>query len=139
MTNHPSPFYRFRKLLLSGFLLSWVTAFTLTHIPETGLTHLEVSDKTLHFLGYFLLTSTLLLTLNAFSIAHIKRIISAVLIMALYGAVDELTQPLVNRCAAWSDWFANIAGITAAVIIIELLAYWGRKRNLPARFFHQPL
>jgi VanZ family protein len=61
------------------------------------------------------------MTLITFQTKPFVRRISVLLIMPIYAAFDELTQPLVNRHAAWGDWFANVFGSLAALILIELI------------------
>ena len=88
-----------------------------------------MSDKTLHVVAYFLLAGFFLLTLIARGKPRPRRIILVVAVMAVYGAFDELTQPIVNRTAAWGDWFADVAGTILAIVIIEIVLLLKRRSS----------
>ena len=81
----------------------------------------HVSDKSLHFAGFVVITAVFLLALTVRNMAAFRRVLVAVFAMALYGAFDEITQPLVNRSASWNDWFADMGGAALAVVAWELL------------------
>ena len=51
------------------------------------------------------------------------------LVMGVYASLDELTQPMCGRWAAWGDWNADLAGATLAVILAELAAGISRRRR----------
>jgi len=90
-----------------------------THIPQEIMPErLQVRglDKIEHFVAYGAITIFFVLSLRD----HFSLLSAAVLFFATsaLGAVDELTQPLVNRVASPVDWLADIAGI-----IIVLLAF----------------
>lgn len=112
---------RVRRFTLVGCIALWLCAFAATHIPADQMPLFSSSDKTLHFLGFFGLAAAFLLTLTLHGLKPGRRIVIVLVSMILYAAFDELTQPLFNRYAAWSDWLADIAGATAAVILLELL------------------
>jgi VanZ family protein len=121
MTDAPPLLHRHRRLLAILLSVLWVGAFAATHIPKAHMpTDIHVSDKTLHAVGYFVLGAMLLLTLASRGKPRWTRVLLTLALLAAYGAVDEITQPLVNRTAAFTDWLADIAGTAAAVIIIEL-------------------
>jgi len=108
----------------------WVGAFAATHIPKLHMPKdIHVSDKTLHAVGYFVLGAMLLLTCASRGRPRWTRVLLTLALLAAYGAVDEITQPLVNRVAAFGDWLADIGGAVAAAIVIELaLALTARRR-----------
>ena len=110
-----------RRVLLVVLVIVWVGAFAATHTPAARLPELHTSDKLLHVLGYFLLGGVFHVTLAAYGIGGLWRSGVVLLTMAAYGALDELTQPLVNRCAALDDWLADLAGAAAAVLVLEAL------------------
>ena len=58
-------------------------------------------------------------TLRAHRHRRLRRVLLVLVLMTIYAAVDELTQPLVNRYAAWSDWFADVFGAAAAMLVWE--------------------
>ena len=81
--------------------------------PEIG----NLSDKTLHFLAFSVLS--LLLNLS-YRMAWWK----SVLYLLFYACFIEFSQYFTpNRCAEWLDILADIIGIG-----IGLLLYWGYKK-----------
>ncbi|MHB1295823.1 MAG: VanZ family protein [Anaerolineae bacterium] len=52
---------------------------------------------------------------------------SAVVLAALYGALDEWHQSfVVGRCSTWTDWLADFIG---ALFAVAALAFWQRIRQ----------
>jgi len=128
--SHQAPMlYRIRHYLLVGCAALWIGAFIATHVPAERLPELGAGDITLHAAGYFLLTIVFLATLTGRGVERLRRVLTALPVMLAYGALDEITQPLVNRYAAWSDWIANAAGAAGAVIVWELLLAAARRRR----------
>lgn len=102
-------------------VLYWITAFILTHIPPSEVPKTRVGDKYLHFFAYFVLCSLLYLCLWS---ARRSPGVSAGIVFAIgciYGAFDELTQPLVGRSNSLRDWFANLTGAIAAIALFSLV------------------
>jgi len=95
----------------------WLIAAIGTHIPIEHIPETECSDKTLHFLGYAILASSFLLAMWSRGISRKKRILRAIIILLIYAALDEITQPLVNRHASVLDWLADGAGVGLAVLL----------------------
>ena len=128
-----APLHRHKRML--GILLTvvWVGAFVATHIPKLHMPEdIHVSDKTLHAVGYFVLAAMLLLTCASRGRPRWTRVLLTLALLAAYGAVDEITQPLVNRTAAFADWLADIGGTAAATLLIELaLTLAARRRPAP--------
>ncbi len=132
--NHTPNLTRFRRTLLLMCILMWVSAFCLSHIPLPQLPDLPGKDKGLHFIGFACLASILLLTLMAHGRGHdqklLRRCAITLLVTAVYGAIDELTQPLVKRHGTVDDWLADVAGSVAAVIVWGIvLSVLGKKKK----------
>ncbi len=92
----------------------WIIAFIATHIPspwepsDTPPRRLPL-DKVGHFVGYAVLAWLLMNLLGR----RMRPLAAAGLTMAIvvvYGAFDELTQPMFNRTADLPDYTANLAG-----------------------------
>ena len=79
--------------------------------------------------GAVLLLFVLLLGLGAFGVWSAMLVLTgwlggpttraallAVLLGVAWAAIDELTQPLFNRHAAWSDWFADVGGVITGTL-----------------------
>jgi VanZ family protein len=100
---------------------------TLTHLPRLGpIPELPGKDKTLHFVAYFLAA---VFCQTAFaSSTHPRRklffIIAALLTM---GALDEITQPYVNRTCDLHDWFADAGGILVGSALYYLKSFYYRR------------
>ena len=118
---------RLRRIVLYICIGFWLAAFVATHVPASTISGVHVSDKTLHLAGYFLLGGVFLITLIIYGVSRTARDIMVLLILAVYGAFDELTQPIVGRTAALGDWFADIGGAMLAIAIVELIP--GQKLN----------
>lgn len=114
---------RFARWLLGGY---WPLLFTSTHVPHL---HVPLQDRfnwvtfAAHFSCYGMLT---LLLLRGFvdpgklrkSLSTVAKLLAVV---ALYGACDEITQPLFGRAADPRDWLCDVAGSLAAVAFVALL------------------
>ncbi|MCJ7721710.1 VanZ family protein [Candidatus Bathyarchaeota archaeon] len=118
------------------FNLKWLTIATVfttivvlfTHIPQAIMPErLQVSglDKIEHIVAYGAITFLFILSLrDRFSLLS-----AAILFFAIsaLGAVDELTQPLVNRVASPVDWLADIVGIS--VVLLAFVGFNHSKRQ----------
>ena len=118
------------------FNLKWLTIATVftaivvlfTHIPQEIMPErLQVRglDKIEHFAAYGAITILFVLSLrDRFSLLS-----AAVLFFAIsaLGAVDELTQPLVNRTASPFDWLSDIAGIS--IVLLAFVCFNHSKRQ----------
>jgi len=81
-------------------------------------------DKIEHFVAYGAITILFVLSIRArFSLLPAAAIFFAI---SALGAVDELTQPLVNRTASPVDWLADVVGI---LIVLLIFLYLSRPRN----------
>lgn len=103
-----------RRTCLLACIVVWTTEAVLTHIPLPKLPEAVPGDKTLHVIAYTAIASTLLLALWAYGRPLGRRLLVALLVLAVYGAVDELTQPWGNRHASWLDWLADMGGVGIA-------------------------
>ena len=110
----------------------WVLACVATHIPAPALPlDMSAGDKTLHLIGYFVLTVMFVVTLKCYGVAMWRRAVIALVVMAVYGAFDEITQPLFNRGASWDDWLADLVGAVTAVLACEAV-FHAKARRTPA-------
>jgi len=118
------------------FNLKWLTIATVftaivvlfTHIPQEIMPErLKVSglDKIEHFAAYGAITLLFVLSLrDRFSLLSAVALFFAI---SALGAVDELTQPLVNRVASPIDWLADIIGII--VVLLAFICFNHSKRQ----------
>lgn len=120
--THPAPPDRLRRrVLVAALLTAWLAAFAATHVPAPRVPHGLPSDKTLHLLTYAVLAGLLWLTLRAYGRPMRSRALATFAALALYGAFDEITQPLVNRSADVRDWLFDTLGVTLALALGALI------------------
>ena len=120
MKNRGSFLYRQRTAILFILILMWIRAFAATHIPAryipSGIAGL--GDIVLHGIGFLGLSSWFILTVTAFGIKPVQRILLVLLVMMVYGAVDEYTQQFfwpVNRTERLADRYNGDCGIADTV------------------------
>lgn len=133
MTGSQPSRRRIIPLVTAGLCgLAWLGAFIATHLPPERVPHTPVSDKTLHFTGYFILAGLFCSSLASFGVRSSARIIAVISIMVTYAAVDEYTQALVRRDPSVGDWLADSMGTIAAVVVMELFFHLvSRRRTRP--------
>lgn len=112
-------------------LVYWSALSVGTHIPPHQL-HLPPSggDKLLHLAAFAGLAS-LLATTWQLTAGHLnaRHLIAVWLVVVVYAAFDEWTQPLVHRDASIWDWTADAVGALAALVAFA----WLRDRWLSKR------
>lgn len=106
----------------------WLIAFSGTHLPGNSLPSRPWGDKLDHMAGYFILGALICLWLSL-SRPWIRFAPLWALALGLgYGAVDEITQPIVFRVADFGDWVADsigaTAGVAAATLAVTLRRRW---------------
>jgi VanZ family protein len=99
----------------------WTCAFAATHAPKGTLPSTGLSDPTLHFFGYLVLSGVLLLSAASYGLGRLKGAMAVICTTMIYAAFDEITQPLVNRQASIGDWLADVAGAAAGVGVLEII------------------
>lgn len=104
-----------------ALLVYWPLAFIGTHLPRFGAPRQPPPyrlplDKVGHFVGYAVLAWLLMLALLRV-VRLPAAIILTILIIAAYGALDELTQPYVNRSADFWDYTANLVGCGLGIAV----------------------
>ncbi len=126
------------RLLWTVVLFLYAGAiFAFSSLPMTGeepLVPIPHGDKLLHALEFFVF---LLLCWKA--LPPKRRMSTSLILTAIYAGSDEIHQLFVpTRSASLFDWFADLAGGVAAVILIYLLAYLPLSRRLRLRILAKP-
>lgn len=102
-----------------------------THIPQELMpSQLQRSglDKLEHIVAYGVITFLFTLSLkNSLSMPSFFLLFFFILVI---GIVDEITQPLVNRQASFSDLGADVTGIIAALLLSMILKKPCKKTNM---------
>lgn len=99
-------------------LLGTACLLTLTHIPNDALPKVlqrNMLDKIEHAIAYGLIAILFLCSLRR----PVRRLPVLIVLAALavVGALDEITQPLVNRYASVGDYVSDLVGIAGACVI----------------------
>ena len=129
----PASIWAYGPALLVGALVLYTFALVIgTHLPKIGgLVRTSGIDKLLHFGAYFVQA-----TLAAGAVAATGRLgrrnaVILVVVLAVFGGLDELTQPWFSRSAEWLDWLADCLGILLGVGGVLLATRSLTSRNLP--------
>ncbi len=119
------------RLLLAYFL----GVFILTHLPPTSIPKLSIPttlipiDKVVHFCIYFGLAFLLACALALRDPERrlyrtglpIRAYFFIWLVLAVYGMIDETTQPITGRTFDWADWLADLTGITSGLTVFAIM------------------
>jgi len=120
---------RFARYRVAVAVFSLLGVLALTHIPQSAVPEalqFRVFDKVEHAVAYGVVAGLFLLALR-----RPVRLVTAGMILTgllAVGALDEVTQPLVNRVASGSDFVADAVGIALAGMAF---AVWRRKAVSP--------
>jgi VanZ family protein len=111
-----------RGIVIAALVCYWVALFVSTHVPLEPQISVPGEDKTLHFVGYGVLALL-------FGIAFPRSLRLALIVLALYAAFDELTQPLVGRHCDFHDWLADLGGIAIGLTLVAGMSRWMLRRD----------
>jgi VanZ family protein len=112
----------------------WVAIFVATHLPPEKLAKVpRVPDKVAHFLIFFGLAAVLGTAMLSTFPTRRAVPLWVLVISLVYGAVDEVLQPLVRRQASVRDWFADGLGIVPAVLLLAVVQHILLNRARTAR------
>lgn len=115
------------RITLILLVLYWLTLFILAHIPMPQYVRKAgVSDKSLHFLAYLILTFLFWFTIRPDEKVSWRKSAGwwVLLIITGYGAADEVIQHLVGRTCDAIDIAANIIGILTGLLLLTFLTFW---------------
>ena len=108
-------------------LAATVCVLVATHIPREAMPKVlqqDLLDKIEHVAAYGVISFLFVRSLRKRAFPSLAALL---LVLAVIGALDELTQPLVNRCASVVDYAADVIGISLGCVVSLL---WGaRKRH----------
>jgi len=116
-----------QKLTIISLLLYWPGIFILAHIPIPRLVYkAQVSDKGIHFLAYLILVFLLWFAISTNKKVNWRKaaVWWVLLVVVWYGVVDELLQGYVGRSCDVMDFFANLVGTLAGLILFSFFAFW---------------
>lgn len=89
----------------------WLVLITATHIPKVPEPlGFRPSDKLVHLAAYAVLGALVGLVCSQYRRLRFWLAVVLLIVLAVHGALDEVTQPLVGRHADVADWCADILG-----------------------------
>jgi VanZ family protein len=116
-----------QRISLAILVAYWCVLFIATHVPipqpDLGV---ENDDKWIHAFAYGVLA---LLVATAWSLrANFgwRQAFIVLVILAIYGALDEITQIPVNRQADVADWLFDVVGIVVGLAVFLAVRAWRR-------------
>ncbi len=110
-----------------ALLSFWLLAFIATHLPKVPQSIKPVSDKTLHSVSFTILAGLLSWALHDRITGVVRHAASVLLIIAVYGAFDELLQIPVGRHCDFYDWLADMRGGIIGLALFTLVHWLSKK------------
>lgn len=141
--------YRWARQLVLVYLMGMLVA---THMPlpelpvEPPTWRLVPFDKLAHFsiyAGFALLVAFLLALRNPERSTHIglrvRGYIGLWLGIALWAAIDEMTQPWTGRSLDLRDWMADVLGATVGLAVFTAIRVWQLRQRRAAALAPRPM
>ena len=117
-----------RKITTIVLALYWPTLFIFAHIPIPRVVReADVSDKSLHFLGYLVLVYLLWFAVRGNEKVNWRSLGPwwILAIMALYGVFDEWSQNYVaGRICDVQDFLADTVGTVGGLVLFSVFTFW---------------
>jgi len=117
-----------QKIAACLLALYWPALFVLTHIPIPRVVQeADVSDKSLHFLAYLILTFLLWSVVSGNQKVNWRRAAPWLVlsVIVVYGILDEWLQGyVVGRSCDVRDFFSDLEGALASLILSSFLMFW---------------
>lgn len=129
-------FSRRQKAIIAALGLYWSGIFIATHIPQIPrwVGQIPVSDKTLHFTAYLFLSFLLYHAISPNRKVNWRKpaVWITLAVIVWYGAIDEWLQIYVGRHADVRDFFADLCGAMAGLVILSIFNFWSASLVLSA-------
>jgi VanZ family protein len=107
-----------KRISLAVLVVYWIALFAATHVPAVhpplALVH---ADKMAHAGMYAVLALLLAVAWSQRAWVSWRAILAVFALLAIYGVLDEVTQPMVGRSADVLDWLADMAGAIGGLAI----------------------
>jgi len=117
-----------RKKITTILLIAyWLLVCALARIPIPGVVYqARVSDKTLHFTAYLILTLLFWFSVRPDRKVNWRKATPwwVFIVIVLYSLLDELSQSWVGRTCDMVDFAANLAGSVAGLLTFTFLTFW---------------
>lgn len=124
----PSPAAHFYRRALPAY---WIFLAVVTHLPKLKLPAQAppLADKYIHAAAYAVLAWLAWQCAATYKTRYSPWfVVKLGVVLSGYAALDELTQPLVNRSGDWVDWIFDVAGVVAVLTVMELRRIWRSER-----------
>ncbi len=111
--------------VVSLLVVYWIGLAIGTHTPVSAVQVVttSVSDKTIHFYAYAGLGFLAAWAVTRLWGRRAVLALVAVVVVILFGAVDELTQPLVHRQCDFYDWVADTLGAILGALMYVTISW----------------
>jgi hypothetical protein len=117
-----------QKIAACVLALYWPGLFILAHIPIPHVVQeADVSDKSLHFLAYLILTFLIWSVVRGNQKVNWRQAEPwlVLFVIVVYGILDEWFQNYVaGRSCDVRDFFTDLAGALAGLILSSFLTFW---------------
>jgi VanZ family protein len=116
-----------QKLTIISLLVYWPGIFILAHIPIPQLIYkAQVSDKSLHFLAYLILTFLFWFAISPNKKVNWRKaaVWWVLFVVVWYGVFDEWSQYYVGRDPDVMDFFADLGGTLTGLIMLTIFPFW---------------
>jgi VanZ family protein len=117
-----------KKMVLVALALYWPTLFVLSHIPMPRVMYeARISDKTLHFIAYFILVFLFWGSVSPYERVHWRKVKVWWVLVAVvwYGAIDEWLQGFVQgRTVDIRDFYTDLLATVASLVLLSVLSFW---------------
>jgi VanZ family protein len=120
-------FFRRQQITALMLVIYWIVLIIFAHIPiPESVRQARVSDKSLHFLAYLVLTFLFWFTFkpNQKVILYKAGALVTFCIITFYGAIDEPIQTFFGRTCDVMDILANVSGTLAGLVLLSRFSYW---------------
>jgi VanZ family protein len=110
------------RWLIWGIAMAyWGMCFVLTHLYVPTILPGPTHDKIRHYLGYGGLGGAWFLSLWVWRPRARWIGVAVIVLGAIYGGLDEITQPAFGRTCDFYDWLADLGGTVTAVVGMILI------------------
>lgn len=124
-----------KKFLYVPLAAYWLTLFVLTSIPGRSLPKviLIFTDKAKHLIAYMILSFLLNFAIHfqkKFKKLNIHSGISAFMIIAVYGLLDEIHQIFIpGRYFEWLDFLSDLIGGVIGILVAQWIIDQNKKNK----------
>jgi len=120
-------------ITLALLVLYWAALAVATHLPAVAVPHTRLTDKSIHFIAFLGLSVLLGAAWASRRPWGLRGAVLVVTTIAVYAALDELTQGLIpGRYPDLRDWYYDVGGALTAVVLLSVVtAAWRLARRAP--------